>query len=259
MPSFSGRSYSYLAQHPSPNISNSFRFDLTLLTTTPNGLILYAAQSATSDYISLGLQGGRLVFQFDLGGGYIEISSSMTFSDGQWYVVSISREGRMGYLEVDGIQVASGTSTGSFTQLNTISPLFIGGFTDYSILPTSVMQSSGFSGCIRDLQINGVRVDVVMSAQLGFDVVQCLESFCSYIECQNGGMCMDTTTMTGFVCDCATGFSGQFCESPSDLCSPNPCMFGGLCSRSLVTNTFSCLCPLEQEGRLCQDCEWGGE
>ena len=253
MPSFTGRSYSYLAQPPPSNVHDAFTIDLTLLTTSPNGLILYAAQSNTSDYISLELQEGRLLFQFDLGSGNVEVRSNSTFNDGEWHVVSISREGQMGYLVADGVRIANRTATGNFTQLNIISPLFIGGFTDYSTLPASVMQTGGFTGCIRDLQINGVSMDVVASAQLGFDVGQCPEPVCSYVECQNGGTCINRTTTPGFVCDCVSGFSGQFCESPVGLCVPNPCMFGGLCSQ--VVDTFSCLCPLGQGGRVCQDGE----
>lgn len=245
---------SYLVHAPLP-ASQSLSIDFTVLTSELDGLICYAALSedpyTSSDYISLGLDSGRVVFQFNLGSGGVIISSVSNISDGEWHYISIVKDGSGGYLFVDGIHEASDVLAGSFTQLNLNSPLFIGGMYDFSLLQKAVMQMSGFDGCIRDFQINNRSVGIISEALFGRNIGQCLEPFCSYVACQNEGTCMEDTNEPGFYCNCTDGFSGQFCEVPDPLCVPNPCLSEGVCTQT--SNTFLCQCPLEQGGRLCEE------
>ena len=245
---------SYLVHAPLPT-SQSITIDLTLLTSQLYGLILYAAQSEDSnrgiDYISLGLDSGQVVFQFNLGSGDFTVSSVSNVSDGEWHLISIIKDSSGGYLFIDGVQEASNTLVGSFTQLNLNSPLFIGGMSEFSLLQGAVLQTSGFDGCIRDFQINSKSVGIISDALFGNNIGQCLEPYCSYIMCQNGGTCLEDTNESGFLCNCTDGFSGQFCEVPNLLCVPNPCVSEGLCTQ--INNTFRCQCPLEQGGRLCEE------
>ena len=246
---------SYIVHTPL-STSQSLSIDLTLLTSEQSGLILYAALSenpfSTRDYISLGLNLGQIVFQFSLGSGHFGISSTSNVSDGEWHLITIVQDDSGGYLFIDGVHEASGVLVSSFTQLNlNSSPLFIGGVPVFSLLQDTVMQMSGFDGCIRDFQINNQSVGIVSDALFGYNVEQCTEPFCSYITCQNGGTCMEDTSELGFFCNCIDGFLGQFCETPDSVCVPNPCMSEGLCTA--INDTYHCQCPLEQGGRLCEE------
>ena len=220
-----------------------------------DGLILYAAlfenPLSSTDYISLGLNSGQVVFQFNLGSGDFSISSVSNISDGEWHLISIVKDGSGGYIFIDGVHEASNVLVGSFTQLNLNSPLFIGGLPDFSLLQDAIMQNSGFDGCIRDFQINNKSVGIISDALFGVGIEQCLQPRCSYIICQNGGTCVEDADVSEFYCSCIDGFSGQFCELPDSLCVPNPCFSEGFCTQ--IDNTFFCQCPLEQGGRLCEE------
>ena len=253
VPLFTSERHSYLIHAPLP-ASRSLAIDFTILTSQLNGLILYAALSddpySSSDYISLGLKLGQVVFQFNLGSGDFSVSSISSVSDGEWHMISIVKDSSGGYLFIDGVHEASEVLVGSFTQLNLNSHLFIGGMPDFSLLQATVSQTYGFDGCIRDFQINNVSVGIVSDALYGNNIGQCLEPYCSYVMCQNAGTCMEDIDGPGFFCICNESFSGQFCEVPEPLCVPNPCMFEGFCTQ--ISNTFQCQCPLEQGGRLCE-------
>ena len=249
VPLFNGRSYLTYAM-PS-DIQDFFEIDLTVLTTQSDGLVLFAANPNNIDYILLKLEGGRAVFRFNLGTGVVEISSSIAIDDGSYHLVTIGRARDLGYLIIDGSENTTASSQ-AFDQLNFRSPLFVGGITDYSLLPFSAMVTTGLSGCVRDLQINEQPIDTVGDVLVGYDIGQCPASVCSFVMCQNNGTCVDASNIAGFTCECPSQFVGQFCESPAPLCDPNPCQ-GGLCSE--MSGTFSCLCPLERAGRLCEEGE----
>ena len=179
------------------------------------------------------------------------MSSVSSVSDGEWHLISIIKDSSGGYLFIDGVKEANNTSVGSFTNFGFNSSLFIGGIPNFSLLQDVVMQTSGFDGCIRDFQINTRSVGIISDALYGNNIGQCLEPFCTYIMCQNGGTCMEGTSEPGFLCDCIEGFSGQFCEAQNPLCIPNPCVSEGICTQ--INNTFRCQCPLELGGRLCEE------
>ena len=39
---------------------------------------------------------------------------------------------------------------------------------------------------------------------------------CAGVTCQNGGTCQDGAN--AFTCNCASGFTGQYCQSKSNAC-----------------------------------------
>ena len=254
VPLFVSERQSYLVHAPLP-ASLSLSIDLTLITSELNGLILYGAlsedPSSNTDYISLGLDSGQVIFKFNLGSGDFSVSSVSNVSDGEWHSISIVKDGSGGYLFIDGVHEGSSVLVGSFTQLNLDSPLFIGGIPNYSHVHPAVMQMSGFDGCIRDFEINNKSVEIISDALFGYNIGSCPEPFCSYVMCQNGATCIERDNEQGFFCDCASGYFGQFCETPAPVCVPNPCVSDGICTQA--NGTFRCQCPLEQGGRMCEE------
>ena len=251
VPYFTGQS---LLAHSRPTNSHvAFEIDITILTTEPSGVLLFAAQDNTGeggDYFSLSLSAGVPTFQFNLGSGHREVNTQVAVNDGVWHVLTISGSGQVASLEIDGVQTGSVQVSGDFQEFNLLSPLFVGGVTDYTFLPDTVSQSAGFIGCIRDLQYDEESIEIVADALYGVDIEQCSEPVCPYVSCLNGGNCTETAATPGFVCECAPGFTGQFCETPVSLCTPGRCQFGGICLD--FPGNYRCLCPLERGGRNCE-------
>lgn len=67
--------------------------------------------------------------------------------------------------------------------------------------------------------------------------------------CQNGATCAESGA--DFTCTCATGFSGDLCETNIDDCVPNPCENGGTCTDQL--DSFHCDCAIGFAGPTCAD------
>jgi hypothetical protein len=61
-------------------------------------------------------------------------------------------------------------------------------------------------------------------------------------------VCVDG--IASHTCDCAIGFSGEFCEVNVDDCASSPCLNGGTCVD--LVNDYTCQCP---EGFTGLDCE----
>ncbi|KOB69322.1 Basement membrane-specific heparan sulfate proteoglycan core protein [Operophtera brumata] len=115
-------------------------------------------------------------------------------------------------------------------------PMFVGGVDENIVLNSNTGVSSGFMGCIKDVENNPCR-------------------------CNNGGSC----SSEGY-CVCPPGFSGYYCETrlasslrfsnarpPTEPCAARPCRNGGTC-RPDYSNMMNhtCDCPLGFSGATCQ-------
>ncbi|KAK2180164.1 hypothetical protein NP493_454g00001 [Ridgeia piscesae] len=87
---------------------------------------------------------------------------------------------------------------------------------------------------------------------------------CSTNPCKNGGTC--SIKYHKVVCDCATGYTGDSCDTMIDFCESSPCYNGGSCNTKL--NGYSCTCPPDYSGNRCETdpddcasitCENGGK
>ena len=99
---------------------------LTFKTFGADGL-LFVMGDAT-DFYSIELKEGRLLFQFDLGSGPAILESRETFNDGQWHTVTANRIGKDGLLRVDGVTEANGRSSGTMKELAINNYIYIGGY-----------------------------------------------------------------------------------------------------------------------------------
>ena len=112
-------------------LHRSSDFLLQFKTFAENGLLLFIGKG--NDFLSIELKDGKLLYQYDLGGGRAQLLSDKTYNDGQWHDVMASRKKQEGVLRVDGVLVDSGSSQGDMTQLSTTNLLYIGGYTGSSI------------------------------------------------------------------------------------------------------------------------------
>ncbi|XP_054705507.1 basement membrane-specific heparan sulfate proteoglycan core protein isoform X3 [Grus americana] len=129
--------------------------ELELRTGSANGLLLWHGAGPgeggkAKDFVGLGLKDGHLVFSYQLGSGEAAIVSEDPINDGEWHRVTVTREGRRGWLQVDGEEPVSGESPGANVMANTQGSVYVGGAPDPRSL-TAGKFSSGVAGCLRGL------------------------------------------------------------------------------------------------------------
>ncbi|XP_060065943.1 fibropellin-1-like [Ylistrum balloti] len=71
---------------------------------------------------------------------------------------------------------------------------------------------------------------------------------CESSQCKNSATCIAKNT--SYVCECPTGFIGQFCEVNVDDCASSPCLFQGQCIDQI--NSYTCNCTHEFTGERCE-------
>uniref|UniRef100_A0A8C1LBG9 Laminin, alpha 4 n=1 Tax=Cyprinus carpio TaxID=7962 RepID=A0A8C1LBG9_CYPCA len=155
--------------------SISFRshFSLSLKTRSAFGLIFYLADESEQNFMALFLTHGRLVFTFSSGQNQVRIQSKEKYSDGQWHDIIFIRGGNIGRLIIDGLTVLEDRAPGANISLLVQDPLYVGGVpSDQAIKNIQKMSVSGFSGCVRSLQLNG---RWLTSASHSFGVTPCYE------------------------------------------------------------------------------------
>jgi hypothetical protein len=137
---------------------------------------MYCSQSKDGhgDFASITIKDGCVEFRFDTGSGPAILRSGVPINAGAWYTVYVERKLRDGILklstgdlhesnrteEVTGISTTvTGKSPGSTRGLNIRTSLYFGGIDEYNkyVPAESVGVKHGFSGCIDDLRVGGLR------------------------------------------------------------------------------------------------------
>ena len=144
---------------------------------TKDGILMYCSQSkdGQGDFASIAIKDGRVEFRFDTGSGPAILRSGVPITAGAWYTVSVERKLREGQLKIstsgvndDGTikedsditgvsTTVTGKSPGSTRGLNIRTPLYFGGTDEQHTVDEGVGVTQGFSGCIADLVMGGVR------------------------------------------------------------------------------------------------------
>ena len=76
---------------------------LRLQTYAENGLVFFAGDG-NRDFISIEMRNGKILYQFDLGGGRAVLESDVLVNDGKWHDVMVQRINKTGQLFVDSQQ-----------------------------------------------------------------------------------------------------------------------------------------------------------
>lgn len=233
-------------------LNDTFTLDFAILPETDSeGIILFVQDADSSQYISLAITGGMLVVHYDLDSDDQQNEpTNISIGDGNWHIISITYNITNLFIEVDSDQqYIIDLEEDSFTP--NFSALYIGGLSEVEAPPSLPLQNS-FTGCIRDLQINGVPKSIIEDSYFAFDIADCPEPECSYVQCANGGTCVNTDNANRFLCSCPVGYDGVYCEIPVDLCDDDTCFNGGSC-QEFDNRTYICTCLLETRGRRCEE------
>ncbi|XP_022454655.1 pikachurin isoform X4 [Delphinapterus leucas] len=178
IPQFIGRSY-LTYDHPdilkrvSGSRSNAF---MRFKTTAKDGLLMWRGDSPmrpNSDFISLGLRDGALVFSYNLGSGVASIMVNGSFNDGRWHRVKAVRDGQSGKITVDDYGARTGKSPGMMRQLNINGALYVGGMEEIA-LHANRLYTRGLVGCISHFTLStDYHISLVEDAVDGKNINTC--------------------------------------------------------------------------------------
>lgn len=98
--------------------------------------------------------------------------------------INVGRLGRRAWLSVDGMNNASGRSSGSLTKMDVVPILYLGGhkMSNFSTLPHDLPLHQGFQGCIFDVHFKAGMVAIPLQETRGVQgrgVGQCGNCFVS--------------------------------------------------------------------------------
>ncbi|KYO29024.1 pikachurin [Alligator mississippiensis] len=178
IPQFIGRSYlTYdnpdILKRVSGSRTNVF---MRFKTSMKEGLLMWRGDSPmrpNSDFISLGLQDGTLIFSYNLGSGIASIMVNGSFNDGRWHRVKAVRDGQSGKVTVDDYGARTGKSPGMMRQLNINGDLYVGGMKEIA-LHTNRQYMRGLVGCISHFTLStDYHISLVEDAADGKNINTC--------------------------------------------------------------------------------------
>jgi len=145
---------------------------------------------------------------------------------------------------------ARGVSPGESIGLNLKSPLYIGGVDPLVRVNKDVGTENGFVGCISEISIRGIPLNITNSVIKSYGVSECVENQpCRRQPCKNNGVCRNGLEGE-YECSCTEDYTGINCEIYKDECYlNNPCKNDGICST--INNVASCSCPIGFVGKTC--------
>ncbi|GCC31496.1 hypothetical protein chiPu_0009954 [Chiloscyllium punctatum] len=137
--------------------------EMEVRTTSRDGILLWQGvkqgeNGKGKDFVALGLQNGHVLFSYQLGSGEANILSEDPINDGEWHKIIAVREGKSGYIQLDGDGIVRGESKGDKVMVNTRGSVYLGGAPDVKHF-TGGKFTSGITGCIRKVVLVNKRPD----------------------------------------------------------------------------------------------------
>lgn len=102
---------------------------LLFLPNSSNGLILWLGDTSrvNKDYLSIGLNGGHLIININLGSGDYKLAFNISrIDDGQWHELDLVRTGKQIFVRIDHNVAVRGVISGDKSQLDVKDALFLG-------------------------------------------------------------------------------------------------------------------------------------
>ncbi|XP_023290722.1 basement membrane-specific heparan sulfate proteoglycan core protein [Orussus abietinus] len=241
-----------------------------------DGILMYSAQvdEGLGDFVALVIKDKHVEFRFDVGSGTAIIRSSYIVQPGIWTHVTISRDFKVGNLSVNGEPQIEGRSPGTARTMTLNTPLYIGGVDRRRItVNKNVGVDKGFRGCVNELEVSSMNVDILKSSTDSANVEDCslhrqiqtasrppstepptTPSTTEYNPCMSNpcvhGICQSTSTYE-YSCTCEYGYVGRNCENVLKQCELlSPCKNNGFCTD--LRGSYKCDCRLGYNGLNCE-------
>ncbi|XP_029703957.1 neurexin-2-beta isoform X3 [Takifugu rubripes] len=214
-------------------------------TTEPSGLLLFSHgrqqgappdKKQRADFFAVELMDGFLYLVMDMGSGSVKMKAgNARLDDGEWCHVDFQRNGRNGFISINGQSSAFSANEGSEI-LDLDGDMYLGGLPEDRhalVLPPEVWTASlglGYVGCVRDLFIDGQSrnlwrlAEVQSSAGVSGFCTRETHVRCARDTCANGGHCREGWNR--HICDCGgMGFLGPSCEKDATAVSYDGSMY----------------------------------
>ncbi|KAF5283747.1 hypothetical protein FQR65_LT02641 [Abscondita terminalis] len=280
-PAFSRDAYiAYPTPKPQRRLKVSLKFKAN---DAKDGILMYCSESEDGhgDFASLAIRDKHVEFRFDVGSDPVVIRSEKEIKSGEWIAVTASKFLNEGRLLVNGDAPVTQRIPGNHKALNLHTSLYVGGVDRQKVkLNHGVGVYSGFNGCISEINVSGLELNIIRSVADSANVEDCSSSTgeghesyneisgkvrggghsfhaydsrltgCSSNPCRNDGQCYPLSP-SDYQCNCVHGYRGRDCEIAPDLCDHlRPCLNGGSCHGN--TTTYSCDCPMGYTGTNCE-------
>ncbi|KAK8375851.1 hypothetical protein O3P69_008534 [Scylla paramamosain] len=228
-------SFSELSYMTFPTLDSTTNdISITFSTNKPDALLVYNYGLQTggrSDFVAIELKGGQPRFSF--GGARTAISRiqvEKSVSDGKWYKLTATRNGRVISLSVascthngetcdecrsnDGTCYSDDTARTGTLNFNN-EPMYLGGVMTVDPLqerPGQVL-ADDFIGCIQTVSINGRPLNLTgpIQARGISDTCERVADVCAGNPCGEGATCLDRWST--HMCRCANGLVAPDCEA----------------------------------------------
>lgn len=162
---FDRHGYAILSKRSSQITPDTRKFiiKLSFKTFAEDGLIYLMGKGR--QFLSLEINKGRVLYQYDLGEGEIAMQSVDKYNDGNWHTLEAIRQDTMGALKIDDHTVASRQEKGTTKPLATSDHIYFGGYPPNAKHHYQSVTNSGFEGCIDDVVILDTSVDLTHNVQ----------------------------------------------------------------------------------------------
>lgn len=183
------------------SVKRSLKLKLAFKTFKTFGLLVFQGDiNKKSDYFSLSLENGHLVFRYFLGKVPVAIKSEKSIIPNKWYMVSIMRpeHSSKGILRIEN-KVFYGTNTLS-SGMETVSPLYLGGVPSATKeqVKRFINYQENFNGVISFLSFNEKAISMEK-----YEAVHNVDNYNTCVmdsPCRSEQLCENTNNKLGHQC-----------------------------------------------------------
>ncbi|KAK8725472.1 hypothetical protein OTU49_010877, partial [Cherax quadricarinatus] len=159
---FDGNGYAAMDTRNGYRFKRQFDIQMDFKTYAEDG-ILFIIDGGPDQYMTVAMEEGHVIFQYNLGSGVATMKSDNTYHDGEWHHVEVARQQRNGVLKIasETIQAESPGNVKQFS--STPETMFFGGYPgehDYIDIT-----NEDFNGCIDNIVMSSVAVDLSKSKE----------------------------------------------------------------------------------------------